>query len=102
MNDAEYTKAAIAWKDDYDKRIADQASNVLDSRQLAAYNDIQQTQKDMREQMAAAGMNFPPPGVSRRFMGGGSVAFTAAAPAFVSGTLTTDVVKDSTQAEKKP
>ena len=102
MNDAEYSKAAVAWQNDYDKRVADQASSVLDSKQLATYNDIQQTQKDMREQMAAAGMTLPVPGVGRRFLRGGNFAIAAPAPAFVSGTFVHDGAKESTSSDKKP
>ena len=86
MNPTDYAKAANAWKDDYEKRVADQASRILDSKQLAAYNDIQQSQKEMRDQMTAAGITPPPPGFARRAMGvTNTFMYSTATPAFVSG-----------------
>ena len=86
MNPTDYAKAANAWKDEYEKRVADQASRILDSKQLAAYNDIQQSQKEMRDQMTAAGITPPPPGFARRAMGvSNTFMYSTATPAFVSG-----------------
>jgi len=50
---ADYAKAMKAWQADYAQRVSDEADRILNTDQLAAYNDIQQWQKEMREQMPA-------------------------------------------------
>ncbi len=103
MDHAEYAKAANAWKDDYEKRVADQASRILDSKQLAAYGEIQQSQKEMRDQFAAAGITPPPPGFARRAMGvSNTLMYSTASPAFVSGAIATAPALPAVPAEKKP
>jgi hypothetical protein len=56
MDQAEQFKAANSWKDDYDTRVAERASHILNAEQLGTYNDIQQMHKEMRDQFAASGM----------------------------------------------
>jgi hypothetical protein len=103
MDHADYAKAANAWKDDYEKRVADRASRILDSKQLAVYGEIQQSQKEMREQFAAAGITPPPPGIARRAMAvGNTMMYSTVAPAFVSGTIATAPAMPAVPAEKKP
>lgn len=103
MDEKEYAKAANVWKDDYDRRVADEASRILNAEQLTAYGEIQQWQKDMREQMAAQGIVMPPAGPARRIVGSGNaVTFTAAAPAFISGTVVNAGVAETDKKEKKP
>ncbi len=103
MDHAEYAKAANAWKDDYEKRVADQASRILDSKQLAAYSEIQQSQKEMRDQFAAAGINPPTQGFARRAMGvSNTMMYSTASPAFVSGTISAAPAAPVVPAEKKP
>jgi hypothetical protein len=78
----EFAKAYVEWQDDYNARIAEQARGILNSGQYAAYDEYQQLQKEMREQMnVAAGPH-------------GGVMFSTAAPATFVGdavgvTLTT-------------
>ncbi len=45
-----YGKSMMAWQDDYEKRVSAEAGRVLDSSQLAAYNEILQWHKEMRAQ----------------------------------------------------
>lgn len=47
----DYGKAFNAWQSDYAERIGEEASHILNADQLTAYNEIQQWQKDVREQM---------------------------------------------------
>jgi hypothetical protein len=103
MDYADYAKAANTWKDEYEKRVADQASRILDSKQLAAYTEIQQSQKEMRDQWAAAGITPPPPGVARRAMGvSNTFMYSTAAPAFVSGTMMSAPAAEAVPKEQKP
>jgi len=102
MNEKDYMKSANAWKDDYEKRVADEASNILDAKQLSAYNEIQQWQKDMRDQMLAAGISIPPAGHARPVMGVNTMMYSTAAPAFVSGTIVNEGAPAPDQKEKKP
>ncbi len=55
----EYAKAVAAWRDDYEKRASAEASQVLNTEQLTAYNEIQQWQQEIRAQMPA-GMQAGP------------------------------------------
>jgi hypothetical protein len=48
---ADYAKAINAWQADYSQRVSDEATRILNADQLSAYNDIQQWQKEMREQL---------------------------------------------------
>jgi len=67
---AEYAKSVTAWQEDYNRRVADEANHILNPEQLTAYNEIQQWQKEMREQFtvvtnaapAAAVGTHPPRG----------------------------------------
>ncbi len=97
----EYGKSVDAWRNDYQQHIADAASDFLSSEQLSAYNEIQQMQKDMREQFAAMSAANPP-GMNRVVGQGNVVSFTTAAPAFVEGTIVSaGVVSTTEQAQKK-
>jgi len=108
MDQKEYMKAVNDWKTEYDKRIADQASHFFSAEQLSAYNDIQQWQKDMRDQFAAAGTPGVPVGgrMRRNVAPAGAVTFSTAAPAYVDATIVNGVMvsaHESTGEEpKKP
>jgi len=93
MGQAEYMKAFNNWKNDYDKRIADEAGHIFNAEQLSAYNDIQQWQKDMREQFAVGGMTAFPAGarVRRVVAPGGAVTYTNMAPVHVEATIVNGV-----------
>jgi hypothetical protein len=84
---AEYARSVNAWQDDYNRRVSGEAENILSADQLSTYNEIQQWQKEMREQFAVIAPN------NLRLMRGGgiargNVAFTAAVPAMaVSGPV---------------
>ena len=84
MDGAEYARQVNAWQDDYNARVGGEAESILDSDQLGTYNEIQQWQREMREQFAAMTPDGP------RAMAGGAIArgnvfFTAAAPAVAVG-----------------
>jgi hypothetical protein len=103
MDATDYAKAANAWKDDYEKRVADQASRILDSKQLAAYNEIQQSQKEMRDQMTAAGFNAPHPGMVRRAIGvNNTLMYSTGSAAFVSGSIASAPAVEAVPKEQKP
>jgi hypothetical protein len=59
MDNEEYAKAMTAWRDDYEKRTSAEASQVLNTEQFTAFNEIQQWQQEMRAQMPA-GMQAGP------------------------------------------
>ncbi len=92
MDQVEYAKSVNAWKSDYDKRVADEASHILNNEQLTAYNEIQQWQKDLREQFESSGVAMVAPNTRMRRVVGqaNAVTFTTAAPLFVSGPATTE------------
>lgn len=50
----DFRKAYLDWQDDYNARIAAQARGILDAEQYAAYDQHQQWQKEMNEQMRSA------------------------------------------------
>ena len=91
MDQADYMKAVNNWKNDYDKRIADEAGQFLSAEQLAAYNDIQQWQKEMREQFAVAGVTAAGVRVRRMAAPGGAVTYTNMAPAHIEATIVNGV-----------
>jgi len=105
MDQVEYAKAVNDWKNDYDKRIADEADRILNIEQMTAYNEIQQLQKDMREQFAASGIAIAGPagpGGSMRRMGYvNSVAVTTAAPVNAAGAAVNTIVVTKEE-QKKP
>ena len=82
----------------------DAASRILDSKQLAAYTEIQQSQKEMREQMSAAGITPPPPALMRRSMGvSNTMMYSTVTPAFAAGAMiSTAPAAPATPVEKKP
>ena len=95
-----YQKSIAAWQEDYSRRTADEASRILDSEQLAAFNEMQQWQKEMRESMA----NLPAgatPRMRRGMTGGNAVMYSTGAPVAiaVSGGV---AVAAPAQVEKKP
>jgi hypothetical protein len=70
-----YFKSLNDWQEDYNRRISDAAAGILDSQQLAHYNDLQQWQNEARTGTAVAagamGGSF--------FVRGGAVPIAAAA-----------------------
>lgn len=84
----DFAKAYVNWQDDYNARIAERARGILSSAQYAAYDDYQQLQKEMREQVSVSAGSS------------GSVMFTTAAPTM---TMTVgDGVATTTTSEEKP
>ena len=71
----DYSKAYTDWQNDYDERVDSQAHNILNTEQMTAYNEYQQWQKEIRDQMATRR-------VIRGLRGavGGNVTFMSAAP----------------------
>lgn len=45
-----YQQAYANWQDDYSTRLSEEARNILDSTQLAAFNEVQDLQREMRSQ----------------------------------------------------
>jgi hypothetical protein len=81
----EYLDAYRAWSDDFDQRFRSQASRVLNSEQLNAFNEIQQAQKEMRDHNGGFGAVAMPLAVGVQ---GDVVTFSASGvnAAFTSGT----------------
>jgi len=85
----DYAKAFSDWQTDYNQRVDAQAHNILNAEQQAAYNEYQQWQKEMREQMVtrrgARGLRGAPGGnvtfMAAPVMGTADVAVAVAAPA---------------------
>jgi len=78
------------WQDDYETRLAAQARGILNSEQFKAFDEYQQAQKEMREQMNAM----------RAQSGGNSDGFFInASPGVVMGET---AVITSTVTEEKP
>jgi hypothetical protein len=75
MDQAEYAQNVSAWQEDYQRRVSDQATGILNTTQQTAYNEIQQAQKEMRDQFAAAAANAPPGSRRGLMRGGGNVMF---------------------------
>jgi hypothetical protein len=97
---AEYGEQLTAWQEDYNKRVRSEASTILNTDQLTAYNEVQQWQKEIREQFGAM-----PGGGVRRMRGGmaaGNVMFTTATPV-VSGSADVAVAPtEQSQERSKP
>lgn len=88
-------KAYSAWRDDYEKRVGSEAAQVLNTDQLAAYNEIQQLQKEMRDQ----GPQLPPGFRRARGPGATNVFFSAGVP---TGAVSVITVAPPPPAQKKP
>jgi hypothetical protein len=89
----DFAKAYVAWQDDYNARVADQARGILNSEQYAAYDEYQQLQKEMREQAQAHMIAGPR----------GGVVFSAAAPGTVIGeTAILTTAPASEEKDKEP
>jgi hypothetical protein len=48
-----YQQAYADWQADYSNRLTGEARNILDSTQLAAFNEVQEMQREMRSQFRA-------------------------------------------------
>ena len=70
----EYTKAYSDWQANYSERVASQAHSILTTEQYSTFNDFQQWQTEVRQQMSAR------PGRGPRGMPGDSVQFAVATP----------------------
>ena len=101
MDPETYQKSVASWQDDYNRRTAEEAARILNSDQLTAFNEMQQWQKEMRENMA----NMPPPGAPARFRrgmaGGNAVMFTTAAPVAISASGSVAVAAPAPASEQK-
>lgn len=83
---ATYQKAYADWQNDYSERVTQEARSILDSTQLAAFNEVQEWQREMRTQFqavtfsstASGGVALPANAVSLSVAGG---AVAVAAPA---------------------
>jgi hypothetical protein len=89
MDADQYSKSMADWQNNYNERAADRAKSILNSEQQTAFNEYQQWQTEMRQQMATLGgpggrrfrMDATPAGVTA---GGGvilnNVSVVAPAP----------------------
>jgi len=66
---AQYLRSAQEWRDDFSRRVGERANHILNSEQLAVYNEIQQWENEMRD--------------------GGGVAMSAAGYAVTTSDVTT-------------
>jgi hypothetical protein len=88
MDNAEYAKSITTWQDEYSRRVGDEVNQILNPDQLAAFNDIQQWQNEMRHQIAAASTSGGGPRLTGRggpalnavLVNGAAVGFTSTAP----------------------
>ena len=71
----DYAKAYLSWQEDYDDRVAAQARPILNSEQLATYNEYQEWHQQFRAQMGTVGARR-----IQRYPTGRSVSYTDAAP----------------------
>jgi hypothetical protein len=78
MDGEAFGKSMAAWQEDYEKRVTAEVGRILDSSQLAAYNEIQQWHREMRAQFTPV-----PGGVMqlRRGVPANAMTFSTAAPA---------------------
>jgi len=102
MDDTQYAKSVNDWKNDYDKRVADQASQILTLDQLTVYNEIQQLQKEMREQFAVSAVGVTGPNARMRRVVGGNAVTINAAPVYVQGAVASGVTLVKEEEQKKP
>lgn len=85
---ASYQKAYADWQNEYSERVANEARSFLDPTQLAALNEVQEWQREMRTQFQAisfsstpnGGVALPANAVSLSVAGG---AVAVAAPATI-------------------
>jgi hypothetical protein len=102
MDPEAYQKNINAWQDDYNRRTAEQAARILNSDQLTAFNEMQQWQKEMRDNMPFV----PPPpgavtGMHRGWVGGNAVSFSTVGVMSAAGSV--DVAAPAPmQEQKKP
>ena len=91
----EYAKVQTAWQDDYSERVSAQARGILNPEQLAAYNEYQEWQKEIRSQMATIRPTRAVPG------GGASMSFTNAVPVSVAADSVMLVPDDPAEMPRK-
>jgi hypothetical protein len=88
----DFAAAYSDWENDYNARVAAQARNILSSEQYAAYDEYQQAQKEMREQMRHMRI---------RAGAGDNVMFTTAAPGVIVGEAVGEVASDDDEKTTK-
>jgi hypothetical protein len=93
----DYAKAYAEWQSGYDERVDSQAQIILNTEQLTAYNEYQQWQKEMREQMVTRrGVR----GI--RGVPGGNVTFMSAAPIMGATDVAIAVAPPAEDKSRKP
>ena len=95
-----YQKSVTAWQDDYNRRTAEEAARILNGDQLTAFNEMQQWQKEMRENMPAMPAGAMPR-MRRGMVGGNAVMFSTTTPVVMS-TSGSVAVAAPAQEQKKP
>lgn len=101
MDPEAYQKSINAWQDDYNRRTSEEAARILNSEQLTAFNEMQQWQKEMRDNMA----NAPPmPGAVARMhrgMTGNAVTYSTVGVLSAAGSVAVAVPAPAPE-QKKP
>ena len=92
-----YFRQFHEWQQDYEDRVSAEASHILNSEQLSAYNEIQEWQREMRMQIGAT----PPAG--RGLVTGNAVMYNAASGTVAAGApVTIAVPAPAEESPKKP
>jgi nicotinic acid mononucleotide adenylyltransferase len=92
INPEDTQKSYISWEADYNDRVATQARSILNSEQLAAYDDYQQLQKEIRQQAQVFLVSEP-----QRTGGAPVISFGAVTTSLAAGEATPAIPLD-----KKP
>jgi hypothetical protein len=97
----DYVDAFNEWHDDFEQRFRSQASRVFSSEQLSAYNEIQQAQKEMRDQNGGFSAVSMPLGAAVQ---GDVVTYATSSgnAAFVSGAVVSAPAPPPAAPKKKP
>jgi len=97
-----YQKSINAWQDDYNRRTSEEAARILNGEQLNAFNEMQQWQKEMRDNMANV---QPAPGsvarMRRGMAGGNAVMFSTVGVLSAAGSVAVEVPAPAPE-QKKP
>jgi hypothetical protein len=92
----EQSKAFSAWQTEYNENVASQVRSILDTDQLAAYNEYVEWQRQM-----FVPMNVVNAGPMRPLPAGGAVLFTTAAPVMSADVAVAAPAPDERPTPKK-
>jgi len=93
----QFMKSVREWQDDFNNRVSERANHILNSEQLAVYNEIQQWQNQARDGFAMAG-----PSAGYAVVSSDVVQFSASGPVnAVSAPMIVTVPAPSEPPKKK-